>query len=45
LDALDDRLPSNFKNHRNCPSIYRLVDPAGASGYGSSPPGPTCPES
>jgi hypothetical protein len=26
---LDDRLPPNFKNHRNCPSIYRLVDPAG----------------
>jgi hypothetical protein len=26
---LDDRLPENFRNHRNCPSIYRLVDPAG----------------
>jgi hypothetical protein len=23
---LDDRLPENFKTHRNCPSIYRLVD-------------------
>ena len=26
---LDDRLPANYRNHRNCPSIYRLVDPAG----------------
>ncbi len=26
---LDDRLPANFKNHRNCPSIYRLTDTAG----------------
>ena len=26
---LDDRLPAGFKNHRNCPSIYRLVDAAG----------------
>jgi hypothetical protein len=26
---LDDQLPPNFKNHRNCPSIYRLVDQAG----------------
>jgi hypothetical protein len=26
---LDDQLPKNFKNHRNCPSIYRLVDPEG----------------
>jgi photosystem II stability/assembly factor-like uncharacterized protein len=26
---LDDRLPANFKLHRNCPSLYRLVDPAG----------------
>lgn len=26
---LDDRLPPNYRNHRNCPSIYRLVDPAG----------------
>ncbi|MBD3267498.1 exo-alpha-sialidase [bacterium] len=26
---LDDRLPDNFTNHVNCPSIYRLVDPKG----------------
>ena len=26
---LDDRLPENFSNHVNCPSIYRLVDPEG----------------
>jgi hypothetical protein len=26
---LDDSLPANFKNHRNCPSIYRMVDKAG----------------
>jgi hypothetical protein len=26
---LDDMLPAGFKKHRNCPSIYRLVDPAG----------------
>jgi photosystem II stability/assembly factor-like uncharacterized protein len=26
---LDDRLPAGYKHHRNCPSIYRLVDPAG----------------
>src|SRR5262245_5615607 len=26
---LDDQLPPNFKNHRNCPSIYRMVDKAG----------------
>lgn len=26
---LDDSLPANFKKHLNCPSIYRLVDPAG----------------
>ena len=26
---LDDRLPANFKNHRNCPSIYRMMDAAG----------------
>lgn len=26
---LDDRLPGGFRNHRNCPSIYRLVDPEG----------------
>jgi len=24
---LDHRLPGGFRNHRNCPSIYRLVDP------------------
>jgi len=27
---LDDRLPAGFKKHMNCPSIYRIVDPAGA---------------
>ncbi len=26
---LDDKLPPGFKQHRNCPSIYRMVDPAG----------------
>ncbi len=26
---MDDALPSEFKRHRNCPSLYRLVDPAG----------------
>ena len=26
---LDDRMPAGYKHHRNCPSIYRLVDPAG----------------
>ncbi|MFC1600962.1 sialidase family protein [Candidatus Sumerlaeota bacterium] len=26
---LDDELPPGFKQHVNCPSIYRLVDPAG----------------
>lgn len=26
---LDDRLPPGFKTHQNCPSIYRMVDPAG----------------
>jgi len=26
---LDDQLPPRFKKHRNCPSIYRLVDPQG----------------
>lgn len=26
---LDDRLPANYKNYRNCPSIYRMVDEDG----------------
>jgi hypothetical protein len=26
---LDEQLPSGFKTHQNCPSIYRLVDRAG----------------
>jgi hypothetical protein len=26
---LDHQLPAGFRNHQNCPSIYRLVDPAG----------------
>jgi len=26
---LDDQLPAGFKKHRNCPSIYRMVDPQG----------------
>ena len=26
---LDDTLPPNFVNFRNCPSLYRIVDPAG----------------
>ena len=26
---LDDALPPNFKTHRNCPSIYRIVDSQG----------------
>ena len=25
---LDDILPEGFKKHKNCPSIYRMVDPA-----------------
>lgn len=26
---LDDTLPEGFKKYRNCPSIYRMLDPAG----------------
>ncbi len=26
---LDDKLPPNYSKHRNCPSIYRLVDKGG----------------
>ncbi|MDP6526571.1 MAG: sialidase family protein [Kiritimatiellia bacterium] len=26
---LDDEMPDGFKTHRNCPSIYRMVDPKG----------------
>ena len=26
---MDDQLPENYRNHRNCPSIYRLVDSKG----------------
>lgn len=26
---LDDTLPAGFRRHKNCPSIYRMVDPAG----------------
>jgi hypothetical protein len=26
---LDDQLPKGFSTHQNCPSIYRIVDPAG----------------
>lgn len=26
---LDERLPKGFIKHKNCPSIYRMVDPAG----------------
>ncbi len=26
---LDDRLPAGFKEHVNCPSIYRMIDPEG----------------
>jgi len=26
---LDDTLPPNFVNFRNCPSLYRITDPAG----------------
>jgi photosystem II stability/assembly factor-like uncharacterized protein len=26
---LDDQLPAGFKKHRNCPSIYRMLDPKG----------------
>ena len=26
---LDDKLPAAFRNYRNCPSIYRMVDSAG----------------
>jgi len=28
-ERLDDQLPEGFRKHRNCPSIYRMVDPAG----------------
>lgn len=27
---LDHTLPAGFRKHKNCPSIYRMVDPAGA---------------
>ena len=26
---IDDQLPDGFRKHENCPSIYRMVDPAG----------------
>ena len=26
---IDDQLPAGFRQHLNCPSIYRMVDPAG----------------
>jgi|GEM_PF-1195744 len=26
---MDDQLPASFKTHVNCPSIYRMLDPAG----------------
>ncbi len=26
---LDDKLPSGFSTHQNCPSIYRMIDPEG----------------
>ena len=26
---LDERLPEGFRRHKNCPSIYRMIDPAG----------------
>ena len=26
---IDEQLPKNFRKHRNCPSIYRMVDPKG----------------
>lgn len=26
---LDDELPEGFRDHKNCPSIYRIVDPEG----------------
>ena len=28
-DRLDDQLPKGFTEHKNCPSIYRMVDPEG----------------
>lgn len=28
-ERLDDRLPAGYAEYRNCPSIYRLVDPDG----------------
>jgi len=27
---IDEQMPAGFTKHENCPSIYRLVDPAGA---------------
>ena len=26
---LDDKLPAGFSKHRNCPSVYRMLDPQG----------------
>lgn len=26
---LDERLPAGYSTHQNCPSIYRMIDPAG----------------
>ncbi|TWU33256.1 sialidase family protein [Novipirellula artificiosorum] len=28
---LDEKMPAGFSTHQNCPSIYRLIDPAGKS--------------
>ena len=30
-ERLDDRLPKGFAAHRNCPSLYRIVDPRGTA--------------
>ncbi|HAH45109.1 MAG TPA: exo-alpha-sialidase, partial [Planctomycetaceae bacterium] len=26
---VDERLPAGYSTHQNCPSIYRMIDPAG----------------
>ena len=28
-ERIDSRMPEGFRKHKNCPSIYRMVDPAG----------------
>lgn len=30
-ERIDDRLPKGYSAHRNCPSLYRIVDPQGTA--------------